>query len=129
MILIDSCMFIPLLRRGIDPAREFSLLAAQVDIATCGVVRCEITRGMKTPKARRALRAYLDCLLYIPTLNNLWDDAEDILWKCGRKGHIIPLQDAVIAACAMKAGAAVLTLDKHFDLIEGLTVLQDYPRP
>jgi predicted nucleic acid-binding protein len=127
MILIDSCMFIPLLRRGIDPAREFSTLAAQMDIATCGVVRCEITRGLKTPKARRALSAYLDCLLYIPTPNSIWEDTEEILWKTGKKGFTIPLQDALIAACAMKAGAAVLTADKHFDCIDGLSVVRDYP--
>ena len=129
MILIDSCMFIPLLRQGIDPAREFSVLAEQVDIATCGVVRCEIIRGMSTLKARKALSAYLDCLLYIPTLNSLWKTAEDILWSSGRSGFTLPLTDAVIAACAIRAGAGVLTLDKHFDCIEGLTVVRDYPRP
>lgn len=121
-------MYIPLLLRGIDPAQEFSVLAKEEDIATCGVVRCEIIRGMRTPKARRALSAYLDCLLYVPTLNNIWEAAEEILWTCGRAGHTIPLTDAVIAACAIKAGAAVLTLDKHFSQIEGLTVLREYPR-
>ena len=129
MILIDSCLFVPLLRRGIDPAQEFSLLAKEVDIATCGVVRCEVIRGVRTPKSRRALSDYLDCLLYIPTLNNIWETAEEILWTCTREGNNIPLSDALIAACAMKAGAAVLTLDRHFDCIEGLTVLNDYPRP
>lgn len=132
MVLIDSCMFIPLLRRGIDPAQEFSVLAQEADILTCGVVRCEITRGLRTAKARVALRAYLDCLLYVPTLNNLWDEAEEILWQCGRRGHTIPLTDAVIAACAIKAGAAVLTVDQHFDFIHeltGLTVLREYPQP
>ena len=122
-------MFIPLLRRGIDPAQEFSVLAEEDDIATCGVVRCEIIRGMQTTKSRRALSDYLDCLLYIPTLNNIWEATEEILWSCSRAGHNIPLTDAVIGACAIKAGAAVLTRDKHFDCIEGLTVLDDYPRP
>ncbi len=40
MILIDSGIYIPLLHRGIDPAQEFSLLAEEVDLVTCGVVRC-----------------------------------------------------------------------------------------
>jgi len=128
MILIDSCIFITLLRRGIDPAREFSVLAQEDEIATCGVVRCEIIRGMRTPKARRALGAYLDCLLYIPTLNAVWEAAEQILWAGDRAGRTIPLTDAVIAACALKAGAAVLTTDKHFDGIDGLTVQREYPR-
>ena len=55
MILIDSCMFIPLLRRGIDPAQEFSVLAEQDDICTCGVVRCETTRGIRAMYAGELL--------------------------------------------------------------------------
>jgi predicted nucleic acid-binding protein len=127
VIIIDSCVYITLLRQGIDPAQEFSLLAEEEDIATCGVVRCEIIRGARSPKARKALSGFLDCLLYIPTLNNVWEAAEDILWSCDRAGHIIPLTDAVIAACAMKADAAVLTYDKHFGYIPGLRVVRDYP--
>ena len=129
MVIIDSCIYITLLRQGIDPAKEFSFLASQTDIATCGVIRCEITRGMSTSKARKALSAYFDCMQYIPTPNNVWAEAEDILWTCGRKGYTIPLTDALIAACALKAGATVLTLDKHFDYIDGLRVIRDYPHP
>lgn len=129
MILIDSCMYIPLLRRGIDPAREFSVLAEQDDICTCGMVRCEITRGVPIPKVRRALQTYLDCLLYIPTPNKIWERTEELLYDCGRRGHIIPATDGIIAACALSAGAAVLTLDKHFRFIPGLQVLKEYPKP
>lgn len=129
MILIDSCMYIPLLRRGIDVAREFSLLSEHDDICTCGVVRCEITRGVSMPKSRRALQAYLDCLLYIPTPNKIWERTEELLYDCGRRGFFIPLTDGLIAACALSAGASVLTLDKHFNCIPGLRVIQEYPRP
>lgn len=128
MILIDSCIYIPLLRRGIDPAQEFAVLAAEVDIVTCGVVRCEITRGLKTERLRKALCGYLDCLVYVPTMNRVWQRAEQIVWDTGKKGHTIPLTDAIIAACALESGSAVLTKDKHFQCIEGLTILEDYPR-
>ena len=129
MILIDSCMIIPLLRRGLDPAREFSVLAEQDDICTCGVVRCETSRGIRVPKIRRAYQAYLDCLLYIPTPNKIWERTEELLCEVGRLGHIIPVTDGIIAACALSAGASVLTIDKHFSYIPGLTVLKEYPRP
>ncbi len=129
MILIDSCMIIPLLRRGLDPAREFSVLAEQDDICTCGVVRCETSRGIRVPKIRRAYQAYLDCLLYIPTPNKIWERTEEILYDCGSRGFIIPVTDGIIAACALSAGASVLTLDKHFTCIPGLRVLKEYPRP
>jgi len=129
MILIDSCMIIPLLRRGIDPAREFSLLAEQDDLCTCGVVRCETSRAIRNLKIRRAYQAYLDCLLYIPTPNKVWERTEELLYDCGSRGFILPLTDGLIAACALSAGASVLTLDKHFSQIPGVRVVQEYPRP
>lgn len=127
MILIDSCIFIEHLRAGRDPARVFAPYAQNFDLATCGVIRCEVLRGMRTPKARAALAGYFDCLLYIPTLNSIWESAENLLWETDRRGFKIPLTDAVIAVCAMKTRGAVLTHDKHFQAIPGLRVLEHFP--
>lgn len=127
MILIDSCIFIEHLRAGRDPAQVFARSAQNHDLATCGVIRCEVLRGLRTPKACAALAAYFDCLLYIPTLNNVWEAAEQVLWETDRRGFKIPLTDALIAVCAMKAGGAVLTQDRHFSAIPGLRVLTEFP--
>ncbi len=127
MILIDSCIFIEHLRAGRDPAQVFAPYAQTHDLATCGVVRCEVLRGMRTPKAQAALAAYFSCLLYIPTHNHIWEAAEKLLWETDRRGFQIPLTDAVIAVSAMKAGGAVLTKDKHFQAIPGLHVLEHFP--
>lgn len=127
MILIDSCIYIEHLRAGRDPAQVFAPYAQNHDLATCGVIRCEVLRGMRTPKSRAALAAYFDCLLYIPTLNPIWEAAEELLWRTDRSGFKIPLTDAVIAVCAIKAGGTVLTRDKHFKAIPGLRVLDQFP--
>lgn len=127
MILIDSCIYIEHLRAGRDPAQVFAPYAQQHDLATCGVIRCEVIRGMRTAKARRVLADYMGCLLYIPTLNNVWEAAEEVLWQTDRAGFKIPVTDAIIAVCAMKAGGAVLTRDKHFKAIPGLRVFEEFP--
>lgn len=127
MILIDSCIYIEHLRAGRDPAQVFAPYAQRHDLATCGVIRCEVIRGMRTPKARRALADYMDCLLYIPTLNNVWEAAEEVLWQTDRAGFKIPVTDALIAVCAMKTGGAVLTKDHHFKAIPGLRVFENFP--
>lgn len=127
MLLIDSCIFIEHLRAGRDPAQVFARHAHNHDFATCGVIRCEVLRGMRTPKARAALAAYFDCLLYIPTLNNVWEAVENVLWETDRRGFKIPLTDALIAVCAMKTGGAVLTHDRHFAAISGLRVISEFP--
>lgn len=127
MILIDSCIYIEHLREGRDPAQVFAHYAPRHDLATCGVIRCEVLRGMRTPKSLAALASYFDCLLYVPTLNNVWEAAEELLWQTDRRGFKIPLTDALIAACAIKADGAVLTRDKHFRAIPGLRVFEEFP--
>jgi predicted nucleic acid-binding protein len=127
MVLIDSCMYIPLLRRGIDPAEEFSYLAEQLEVVTCGVVRCEITRGLKSQKARERLCAWLDCHIYVPTMNRVWARAEQIAWDTGKMEPTIPLTDAIIAACAIESGSVLLTRDRHFQWVKDLRVVTDYP--
>jgi predicted nucleic acid-binding protein len=62
-------------------------------------------------------------MINVPTLNRLWEEAADLAWKLDRKGIVIPGTDVIIAACAMKIGAAVLTSDAHFQRIEGLRVI------
>ena len=126
MILVDSCVYIQMLRADLDPARELAGLAMEDDLATCGVIRCEVLRGMRTPKARKALATYLDCLIYIPTLNTVWERAEDILWNLDRTGYHIPLPDAVIASSALQVGATVLTFDGHFQHVPKLLVRSEY---
>ncbi len=127
MLLIDSCIYIEHLRAGRDPAQVFAPYAQQHDLSTCGIIRCEVLRGMRTSKARRALADYMGCLLYIPTLNNVWEAAEEILWQTDRAGFRIPVSDAIIAACAIKTNGAVLTHDRHFRAISGLRVFDEFP--
>lgn len=127
MILIDSCIYIEHLREGRDPAQVFAHYATRHDLATCGVIRCEVLRGMRTPKSRAALANYFDCLLYVPTLNNVWETAEELLWQTDRRGFKVPFTDALIAACAIKADGAVLTRDRHFRAIPGLRVFDEFP--
>ena len=62
-------------------------------------------------------------------MNKVWARAEQIAWDTGKMGLTMPLTDAIIAACALESGSALLTMDRHFQWIEGLILLTDYPRP
>lgn len=126
MILIDSCVYISILRNKQDPAKSFARLSQEADLATCGVVRCEVLRGALSPKIHASLTAYLNCQIYLPTLNHVWEATERLTWEMDRKGLIIPLTDTIIAATALLANARVLTADRHFEKVPGLTVM-NYP--
>jgi predicted nucleic acid-binding protein len=59
-------------------------------------------------------------MINVPTDNRLWHSAEQTLWELDRQGVILPLTDVLIACCAQRVGATVLTYDHHFSQIPGL---------
>jgi len=119
-VLIDSCWYITGMRLGRDPMRELQSIALVRDLATCGIVRCEVARGLREPGLVKKFQARWDVMLYVPTDNSLWADVELTAWKLSRAGQNIPLTDIVIACCARRIGAVVLTYDKHFSHIPGI---------
>lgn len=123
-ILVDSNVFIDLMRFRGDPAPWLYRWAGPRDLAICGTVRVEVLRGVKYPKAHQGLKAFMDVMVNIPTSAKLWDDAAALAWKLDRRGKVIPGTDVVIATCAMSIGAALLTSDAHFSGIEGLQVIE-----
>lgn len=120
--LVDSNVYIDLLRSGLDPSKELTRLVSTTDLATCGMIRVEVLRGVKTPSVRDRLAGFFDVLQNVPTDNRLWEESALLAWKLDRKGRAIPATDLLIAACALRVGAIVLTADAHFDEIPGLKV-------
>lgn len=122
-VLVDSCYYIGLLRQGIDPMRTLAATSAARDLVVCGVVRCEVARGMRDPWVLKQFQNFWDVMIYVPTDNKLWDSVEAMLWKLDRQGITLPLTDVVIACCAQRVGASVLTLDNHFYDIPDVRVI------
>ena len=123
VVLVDSSVFIGLLREGRDPALELVSRAATTDLATCGMVRMEVMRGIIGSKQRRAFEAFLSVLRNVPTDNRLWEEAAQMAWTLDRKGVTLPAQDILIACSALRIDAAVLTRARHFYDIPDLRVL------
>ncbi|MEI6395224.1 MAG: PIN domain-containing protein [Verrucomicrobiota bacterium] len=121
-VLVDSSFYIQMLREGRDPVRALALTAATRGLAVCGVVRCEVGRALRPPNVREQFHAFWDVMMNVPTDNRLWEQVEQTLWELGRRGVTVPLTDAVIACCAQRIGAVVLTYDHHFSQIPGISV-------
>lgn len=122
-VLVDSSYYISLAREGIDPLRTLAEAALERDLAVCGVVRCEVGRGLREERLRSRFKAFWDVMLNVPTDNKLWVEAEEMAWSLGREGLTLPLTDIVIACCAKRLGATILTFDKHFWMIDGVTAV------
>lgn len=122
-VLVDNNYYIRRLRHDGDPLLELERLAERYSFLTCGMVVMEVCRGLQLEPQRRRYRAAFAVMNCIPTTSKVWDLATDISLALDRKGSPIPPQDSLIAAHALQAGAAVLTLDTDFRRIPGLTVL------
>ena len=122
-VLVDSSYYIHLLRRGRDPLRALALTAVTRDLATCGIVRCEVGRGIRMRGVLERLRAFWDVMVNVQTDERLWREVEETIWRLDRQGVTLPLPDVVVGCCARSIGAVVLTLDSHFGYIPGLRVI------
>lgn len=123
-VLVDSNVYIGLLRRGLDPVEILGGWIGNGDLATCGMIRLEVERGLKIEKIRRRVGGFFDVLINVPTTNKIWELATGTAWTLGRSGITLPAQDILIATCAREIGAAVLTDDKHFDEFPGLQIFK-----
>ncbi len=122
VVLVDSCVFITLLRERRDPAVELLQRTSLEDLATCGMVQMEVLRGLKIPKVKARLTEFFSVLQNVPTDNRIWQEATETAWRLGRRGVILPAQDILIGTCARRIGAAVLTFDHHFEEIPSVRV-------
>ena len=122
LALVDSAIFIGLIRAGIDPVRELVAHLPFATWATCGMVRLEVMRGMKSPIAKRALEDFFDALVEAPTNREVWRDAAELASVLDRRGVVLPAADLVVACCARAIGAALLSPDQHFRQIPELEV-------
>jgi predicted nucleic acid-binding protein len=119
--LVDSSVFITLLRRGEDVPAWLGERFEELYI--CGMVRLEVLRGVRSLKTRELLEGFMDVLCNIQTDNRLWQAAAALGWELDRAGTTLPAPDLVIAACALRAGVPVLTSDRHFAMIRGFPVI------
>jgi len=67
-------------------------------------------------------------MINVPTDNRLWIEVEKMAWALDRQGNILPLTDIVIACCALRIGAVVLTFDSDFFRIPGIRVVTELDR-
>lgn len=123
LVLVDSNVFIYALRQNRDPILEIERTVSLENVVTCGIVKAEVLRGVKSLKVRNRLERFFSLTQNVATPVAMWDDIWRLAWNLDRQGKILPLQDIVIACCALKAGAAVMTADRHFRQIPGITVI------
>ena len=119
-ILVDSSWYIRTSKLGEDPLELLRIHGETRDMATCGVVMAEVGRGVRNPRLLERFHLAWSCMLYIDDGFKRWEATLELAWELDRKGIVLPLPDLHIAACALHAGAVILTYDEHFQMIPGI---------
>ena len=122
MILVDSCLYIRWLRERADIFDALGDHLRRGDLATCGVVRAEVLRGVVSVPARERMELLFSAMHEVAMVTELWTEVAELAWELDRRGEVLPLTDIAIAACAKRAGATVITTDLHFAKVPGLKV-------
>lgn len=118
VLLVDSAVIIDLMRDGKDPRQELLPHLRACELYNCGVVRAEVMRGMKVPRMKTEMEAFFDIIPEVPCDAKMWRQVSELGWKLGRKGKWPPLTDLLIASCAMRVGATLISPDRHFEDME-----------
>jgi predicted nucleic acid-binding protein len=119
-ILADSSWYIQQSRSRQDPFAQLGQYAVAREIAICGMVIAEISRGLRERSTLKKHQQKWRLMRYIPSNQSVWRITSELAWQLDRQGHVLPIQDIHIAACALSINAVLLTHDPHFQEIPGL---------
>ncbi|OHD71257.1 MAG: hypothetical protein A2177_01300 [Spirochaetes bacterium RBG_13_68_11] len=122
-LLVDSSIYIDLLRAGQDVGFKLRDRIDAGSILTCGIIRIEVLRGIIDRRIREWMERLFDEMIDCPVDDALVKAAADLAWQLDRRGAVLPVPDLLIASCGLRAGAAVVTTDPHFQLVPDLKVL------
>lgn len=119
-ILADSSWYIQRSRAGEDPFAKLGNYSSTREIAICGMVIAEISRGLRHRKTLEKHQRAWSLMRLIPSTKAIWRTTSELAWQLDRRGKVLPIQDIHIAACALSINAVLLTYDLHFQEIPWL---------
>ncbi len=122
-ILPDTCAWIDFFKgRPTQMAEQVEAALVQGEVVTCGVVLFELLQGIKHAKEEALVLHAFQAVQHLEMTGHLWIKAGQLSSNLRKKGYTLPLSDILIAALALEHNCSLLTVDRHFDIIPGLTV-------
>lgn len=123
LVLVDSSFYITCLGRRTDPFDVLDTHADDYDFAVCGIVWLEVLRGRSDPRVCDAFDARFSTMVFLELTPASWRRTAALAWDMDRRGVVLPATDVAIAGCALVHDAMVLTFDRHFHQIPGVSAV------
>ena len=119
-VLVDRSWYFAEAAGGRDPLRGLAFIAEYRDIATCGLIRAEVGRRVREPRALERFRAAWETMVNVPSDADCWEKTMALGRLLDGRGLEISLPELHVATCALSISAVVLTYDPRYDKIPGL---------
>ncbi len=124
-LLPDTCAWIDFFNaRPTRLAEKLEERLIQGEVATCGVVLFELIQGIRSVREETLVLNAFQALPHLELTAGVWVRAGRLSFSLRKKGRTLPLSDIMIATLALEHKLSVLTMDRHFDVIPGLTVIR-----
>ncbi len=128
MILVDSSAWIAYFssKPNAVQARLEQLLEAPLELATTGLVVCEVLQGARSDRVLRVLEATLLSLTMLAEPRVATYQRAAALYRSARaKGLTIRSTiDCILAAQCIESGASIVHADRDFDALARISELQ-----
>ncbi len=123
-ILPDTCAWIDFFN-GNQTVLAESLAQALVqrEVMICGIIICELLQGVKKNSEEMVVLSALRALPHLEMTRDLWVSVGQLSATLRKSGYTLPMSDIIIATLAMHNNCAVLTVDRHFAVINGLKTI------
>lgn len=127
MVLVDSSIWIESARRDGDIGIKVALetLLEEYEAATTSPVLLEVLGGSRKEERKR-MASYFSIIPHFQADAQDWEKAISVGRMMRDKGHVLPWNDSLIAAVAMRRNLRVYAKDKHFDALGLLTGVRLY---
>jgi len=120
-VVIDTSVWIAYLQAN-SPARIPDLvddILGKSEVCVPKIVIAELIQGAHSEKDLATIRDFLDAFTIIAEGDGSWVEAGKLAYALKKKGKTVNLADCYIAVLAKENNCSILTLDKHFNDIQG----------
>ncbi len=125
-VLIDTSAWIEFFRKK-EPYYSVILKLTDNDKVCCiGIILAELLQGSKSEKELNTIKDFLYVFDFLPETLGLWEKAGELSYNLQRNGKTVGLSDCYIAVVAKANIVKLLTLDRHFSVLEKENGLQFY---
>jgi predicted nucleic acid-binding protein len=92
-------------------------------VVTCGMVLFELLQGIKNSQEETLVLKAFQAVPQLEMTGAMWVKAGQLSSQLRKKGHTMPMSDIIIATLALEHSCTLLTVDRHFELIPGVNVV------